>query len=504
MANETWVINSVPVIATRPSPIAEKNYINFDVSFTSNGVTFSRMMSNTHTTGDVLIYRDGSTATFAFNAQKGDTDPYWYNQAYRTIALDSPATGDFLTWLQANAVKQASGYTLSYSTAHGTAPSPVSDITEITSSMLPELSASGYIFGGWYYESTYTTLAQAGDTLTADTTLYAKWTVDPDYLVKGSTLTAIGDAIRGKTRGTAELSPAEMAESITEELVKPSGTVTLTQQSGTDVSQYASASVRSGSLALNTPSVSSSGLITASASLSTSGWVGSAPTSKTYQMTTQAGKTVTPSTSQQTAVASGRYTTGAVYVAGDANLIAGNIKQGVSIFGVAGSLTPGITPTGTKFITANGTYDVTEFASAAVAVPTVQNYKEFTGTIASTITGSESKFVLMTDDIISQIAQIPSVLIRLSTDFASSTPYSLLGAVAQTQHLLDAPGNIFYQFCYRVGSDGSANNRSAASLFATTNLTVGQLRIVGNQLIWYVSSANYAIRPCNYKVQIMW
>ena len=30
----------------------------------------------------------------------------WTNSAYRTITLASPATGDLLTWLQRNAVKQ--------------------------------------------------------------------------------------------------------------------------------------------------------------------------------------------------------------------------------------------------------------------------------------------------------------------------------------------------------------------------------------------------------------
>lgn len=30
----------------------------------------------------------------------------WKDDAYRTIILDKPATGDLLTWLQANAVKQ--------------------------------------------------------------------------------------------------------------------------------------------------------------------------------------------------------------------------------------------------------------------------------------------------------------------------------------------------------------------------------------------------------------
>ena len=64
-----------------------------------------------------------------------------------------------------------------------------------------------------------------------------------------------------------------------------------------------------------TPSISvnSSGLITASAT-QTAGYVSSGTKSATKQLTTQAAKTVTPSTSAQTAVSSGVYTTGAVTV----------------------------------------------------------------------------------------------------------------------------------------------------------------------------------------------
>ena len=61
-------------------------------------------------------------------------------------------------------------------------------------------------------------------------------------------------------------------------------------------------------------SVDSAGKITASAAQS-AGYVSAGTKTATQQLTTQAAKTVTPSKSSQTAVASGRYTTGAITVA---------------------------------------------------------------------------------------------------------------------------------------------------------------------------------------------
>ena len=104
---------------------------------------------------------------------------------------------------------------------------------------------------------------------------------------------------------------------------------------------YVKGSKITGSMATATqaaPSVtvSSSGLITASAT-QTAGYVAAGTKSGTKQLTTQAAKTVTPTTTAQTAVASGRYTTGAITVAGDANLVASNIVSGKTIFGVTGT-----------------------------------------------------------------------------------------------------------------------------------------------------------------------
>ena len=97
-----------------------------------------------------------------------------------------------------------------------------------------------------------------------------------------------------------------------------------------------SKSVATATQATPSISVSSSGLITASATQS-AGYVSSGTKKATKQLTTQSGKTITPGRTQQTAVSSGRYTTGTIYVAGDTDLTAANIKKGVNIFGVTGT-----------------------------------------------------------------------------------------------------------------------------------------------------------------------
>ena len=85
-----------------------------------------------------------------------------------------------------------------------------------------------------------------------------------------------------------------------------------------------------------TVTINSSGLITATAT-QTAGYVAAGTKSATKQLAFQAAKTITPSTTSQTAVSSGYYTGGNITVAGDSNLIAENIKNGTTIFGVTGT-----------------------------------------------------------------------------------------------------------------------------------------------------------------------
>lgn len=75
---------------------------------------------------------------------------------------------------------------------------------------------------------------------------------------------------------------------------------------------------------------------TVSAGYVASGTAGNSSVSLTASVTTKGAATYTPGTSAQT-IASGTYLTGTQTIQGDADLVAGNIVAGKTIFGVAGS-----------------------------------------------------------------------------------------------------------------------------------------------------------------------
>lgn len=97
-----------------------------------------------------------------------------------------------------------------------------------------------------------------------------------------------------------------------------------------------------------TPNVSTAGYIS-------EGTAGDASVSLTASVTTKAAATITPSTSNQT-IASGTYLTGTQTIAGDADLVAGNIKNGVQIFGVTGSYTSDATATAADIVSGETAY----------------------------------------------------------------------------------------------------------------------------------------------------
>ncbi len=118
-------------------------------------------------------------------------------------------------------------------------------------------------------------------------------------------------------------------------------TKTITSGSATPASTISgtSATVTTGTNTI-TLSKSVSNTPQVSAGYISSGTAGNSSVSLTASVTTKGATTYTPTTSNQT-IASGTYLTGTQTISGDANLVAGNIKSGTTIFGVTGTYTGG-------------------------------------------------------------------------------------------------------------------------------------------------------------------
>ena len=92
-------------------------------------------------------------------------------------------------------------------------------------------------------------------------------------------------------------------------------------------------------------------------------WVNGAKV--TGNMPEQVGSTITPGTANKTVVAANRYVTGNIIVAGDPDLIAGNILNGKNIFNVVGNVRKYGIWKGRKTATSKADFDVVNGTTAS-------------------------------------------------------------------------------------------------------------------------------------------
>lgn len=218
-----------------------------------------------------------------------------------------------------------------------------------------DLTASGAtvtVPSGYYAEQETKSVASG----TAGTPTATKGTVSNHSISVTPSVTNTTGYITGGTKtGTAVTVSAS-------ELV--SGTLTIDSSGSKDVTNYASAYVNAGSASVNssinvggaTVSTGTNRLtLTKSVSITpdvnagyiSSGTENNIPITLSSDVPTKAAATITPTTTDQT-IASGTYLTGTQTIAGDADLVASNIKKDVDIFGVTGTYEPNLT---TKTVT---------------------------------------------------------------------------------------------------------------------------------------------------------
>lgn len=150
----------------------------YDINFSSNMTNYTKLGFYD---GDWL---DSSYSIWYYRYVGGSNyydigwqNEVWLDELYRTIEITGgidTTNSDLIAWLQENATQIVSGYTISFNSNGGTAVSDIEEATELPTP-LPTPTKSGSVFVGWYYDSDFTNEALAGDLLTADVTLYAKW-----------------------------------------------------------------------------------------------------------------------------------------------------------------------------------------------------------------------------------------------------------------------------------------------------------------------------------------
>lgn len=263
------------------TPIESEQSITADSGYSGLGTVTVGAISSTYVGSGIA--RKSSTDLTASGATVSVPAGYYSSAASKAVSSGS-----------ATAPASISGTTATVSTGTNTLT-----LTK-TVSVTPSVSA-GYISAG--------TAGNSSVSLTANVT------INPTPTASGATVTIPAGYYSAQTTKSVSSGSATGPSSL-------SGT-NATISTGTNTLTLTKTNVTT------TPTVSAGYVSSATAS--------SATVALTASVTTKAAATITPGTSNQT-IAAGTYLTGAQTIAGDADLVASNIINGVQIFGVTGNV----------------------------------------------------------------------------------------------------------------------------------------------------------------------
>lgn len=206
-----------------------------------------------------------------------------------------------------------------------------------------------------------------------------------------------------------------------------------------------------------TPSISlsSGGLITASSTQS-AGYVAAGTKSATKQLDVQAAQTITPGTIDKT-IASGKYLTGTQTIKGDSNLVAENIAEGVSIFGITGTHSGGAE---IELLTMK--LGLGGFGNATFGTIYYQTLDEYGNIVNSTAEiGTSSRVIMPGYDVVKYIHVISTSYVTVIYDQQQTTTTqggiisTVNGNVAILRFDLDNLLNVEYNGYFTYGTSGT-------------------------------------------------